>query len=629
MPSLSDHIDRFASTAKSIRSISSSAANSSSSSGNAFTAAVLDTPLGDLIRDVDPSELGLFTLVPPAPLARHSGVREPDSTGPPAEVTRIEVVSATPLRKHPATRRDDAVRPKEPEPEVYAEAALKYLDRYSSIRPMPRAQSQVSAILEQLHEIRQNMESLNDALQQAKTSEPVDRPHSPRTMAHNEEERIQELRERIDQLHKRKEGLQRKRPALRNPMGTPKPTRNSQPPPSSRSPRTDAQEDIFWGTPGGRSRTPARTLQFNDLLVNEQVDLGDVTSSFASPISAVRPTSRSNRPFSFSSPTDDPSIDEPNNVSPEPEHVEEPDPDVTVQPISQDEDIQENEQDEEGDEADEAEKTVMLSKGPSPPPAAPPDLCDESEVEIVPPTPIRPRINAEATTPSRSARKPKVRITNEVERIVMKIWSTVGDIIMPGHPFDTSGNGVQKPPRAKETIKHLQWLSSQTPEPPSPTASSLSSMSGATAGSGQPNVSQILTAHMLLALLSAPPNFSVPLIKLKEVLNAKNAACGGTGVLSGQVSTRVLYGFYIPEIALLHVLVFIPAGDIQRYSAWTDMQHGHVNLQELQYAIVAAFAIHVAVLSTHWDPAKKRPKLRSFEKQYHRTPQALDVHRKV
>lgn len=45
------------------------------------------------------------------------------------ELTRIDVVSATPLRKQPASRRDDVKRPKEFEPEVYAEAALKYLNR--------------------------------------------------------------------------------------------------------------------------------------------------------------------------------------------------------------------------------------------------------------------------------------------------------------------------------------------------------------------------------------------------------------------------------------------------------------------------------------------------------------------
>lgn len=36
----------------------------------------------------------------------------------------------------------------------------------------------------------------------------------------------------------------------------------------------------------------------------------------------------------------------------------------------------------------------------------------------------------------------------------MKIWATVGDLIMPGHPFDVSSSASAgtKPPRAKETM---------------------------------------------------------------------------------------------------------------------------------------------------------------------------------
>ena len=91
-----------------------------------FTRSVLSTPLGDLIRDIDPSELGLFTLVPPPQQQSRVNVQ----SRPPPEITRVEVVSATPLRKHPsAQRRNVLVQPKEPEPEVFAEAALKYIDR--------------------------------------------------------------------------------------------------------------------------------------------------------------------------------------------------------------------------------------------------------------------------------------------------------------------------------------------------------------------------------------------------------------------------------------------------------------------------------------------------------------------
>ena len=34
-----------------------------------------------------------------------------------------------------------------------------------------------------------------------------------------------------------------------------------------------------------------------------------------------------------------------------------------------------------------------------------------------------------------------------------KIWATVGEVIMPGNPFDLNGSGIGvKPPRAKETL---------------------------------------------------------------------------------------------------------------------------------------------------------------------------------
>lgn len=120
MPSLTDHIDRLTSTMKSVKD-SASAISEHNHSGP-FTSAVLSVPLGDLIRDIDPSELGLFTLVPPPRVSTQSG--------PPQEVTRVEVVSATPLRKHPSAQRRDVLFPsKEPEPEIFAEAALKYIDR--------------------------------------------------------------------------------------------------------------------------------------------------------------------------------------------------------------------------------------------------------------------------------------------------------------------------------------------------------------------------------------------------------------------------------------------------------------------------------------------------------------------
>jgi hypothetical protein len=49
---------------------------------------------------------------------------------------------------------------------------------------------------------------------------------------------------------------------------------------------SDPQEDTFWTTPGER-----RTLQFkNELLIDEDVDLANVTSSFSTPVVAFRST---------------------------------------------------------------------------------------------------------------------------------------------------------------------------------------------------------------------------------------------------------------------------------------------------------------------------------------------------
>jgi len=124
MPSITEHIDRLTTTMKSVKASASTITQHNRPS--LFTSHVLTTPLGDLIRDIDLSELGLFTLVPPL----RQQPRVNTQTGAPPEITRVEVVSATPLRKHSsATRRDVLVQRKEPEPEVFAEAALKYIDR--------------------------------------------------------------------------------------------------------------------------------------------------------------------------------------------------------------------------------------------------------------------------------------------------------------------------------------------------------------------------------------------------------------------------------------------------------------------------------------------------------------------
>lgn len=111
---LSEHIDRLSRTARAIKSTIATPTNASFA--GPFTRAVLNTHLGNLIRDIDPSELGLFTLTSLVPVHGHQD-SEP-------EITRVEFTGATPLRKPRLKEKE-----KEAEPEVFANAALKYIDR--------------------------------------------------------------------------------------------------------------------------------------------------------------------------------------------------------------------------------------------------------------------------------------------------------------------------------------------------------------------------------------------------------------------------------------------------------------------------------------------------------------------
>jgi len=121
MPGLSlpDYIELVSSISKSIRA---NVSEPDDHSPGFYTNAVLKTPLGDLIREADPSEAGLFTLVPPSP---YEAGAEEEGPGSATHVTRADLPNATPLR--PRTGRE--IKAQEHEPEVYANAALKFLDR--------------------------------------------------------------------------------------------------------------------------------------------------------------------------------------------------------------------------------------------------------------------------------------------------------------------------------------------------------------------------------------------------------------------------------------------------------------------------------------------------------------------
>ena len=121
MTSLSDQIDRLTRHARAINSAASQTADKRTTV-SVFTRAVLYTQLGDLIRDIDPSELGLFTLLEP-PSANSYDRDTHTSTDP--KITRTRFHGATPLKKRPPRQdKSQAI-----EPEVYAHAALKYIDQ--------------------------------------------------------------------------------------------------------------------------------------------------------------------------------------------------------------------------------------------------------------------------------------------------------------------------------------------------------------------------------------------------------------------------------------------------------------------------------------------------------------------
>jgi hypothetical protein len=92
---------------------------------------------------------------------------------------------------------------------------------------------------------------------------------------------------------------------------------------------------------------------------------------------------------------------------------------------------------------------------------------------------------------------------------------------------------------AKNSL-HLQELCNLPPQLDSPETSSVSTSS--TAQIHSPSLQQILTAYLLVSLLSAPPQYSMPLNKMKDSLAAK-AKSGGISVgMLGQGTSRVLYG---------------------------------------------------------------------------------------
>lgn len=353
---------------------------------------------------------------------------------------------------------------------------------------MPRAYSQVVALLEELQLTR---DSIQETIELLQSNQVTDGP-SIKSMIDSEERSLHHYEKKVDALRKRRDLLttQAKRSSRTAIAG-----KKNAPPPRPITPvvpsRADAEEESFWATPG-RAFT-------SENLLHEQVDIGELSvASMSSPPAPSPSTHKRSIP--------QPLAEVAAKIAEDSQDAcELRDPSPVVEDVI--------------NEILHVEPAATPAGSSSEPPAADIPLTRVPEPE----------------TPGTKAR---LRINTEVERIVAKIWATMGDVIMPGHPYRTAGDG-SKPPRAKQTIAHLQSVSALVPTPSSPSQSSLLS---ANAAPSQPTPHQILTAHLLLTLLSCPPKFSMPLNKLKESLAVKASTGGSAALVAGQGTTRVLYG---------------------------------------------------------------------------------------
>jgi len=313
---------------------------------------------------------------------------------------------------------------------------------------------------------------------------------------------VHELQTRITELKQRKDAaLHRKQPSGQKhsrlgPRTKPALMPKQIPPPSTpvaSSSKADSKEEEFWHTPGAAARTLCFTHEHKsrvDMLTDEELDLANVTASFENSIRSTE-----------------------TNLSQEDDRAR-------LDSIEQ-------------KGGDEPEDTIIL-----PPPLFIPHALSAQEG----------RSETQSTTTIETPRG--LRVNTEVERIIARIWATVGDIFMPGSPYSWD-----HPPKAKELITHLQSFSTAPLSPtPSPRSSpSLSSHSNTTDKPSKPSSQQILISHLLLSLLSSPPHFSMSLRAVKEELAARAQADiskregeearerGAITIVSGQNTTRALY----------------------------------------------------------------------------------------
>ncbi|KAK0485657.1 hypothetical protein IW261DRAFT_739447 [Armillaria novae-zelandiae] len=261
---------------------------------------------------------------------------------------------------------------------------------------MPRAYSQVVALLEEIQLARNGIQETTELLQ---SNQFTDGP-SIKSMIDNEERSFHHYQKKLDALRKRRDLLvtQVKRTSRTTSTGRKStPLRPITPVAPSHA---DEEEESFWATPG-------RAFASENLL-HEQVDIGDLSVASMSSPSVPSPSTRTRR-----------------RSTPQP----------LVEVIEDPQDACES-RDQSSVLEDALDKTIEVAATPAS--RSPEHLAGNVPVAHV----------HEPETPGTNAR---LRVNTEVERIVAKIWATMGDVIMPGHPYRTAGDG-SKPPRAKQTM---------------------------------------------------------------------------------------------------------------------------------------------------------------------------------
>ncbi|KAJ3564323.1 hypothetical protein NP233_g8369 [Leucocoprinus birnbaumii] len=452
MPSLSDHIDHLTKNTKNI-SAAAHRAHISSTRPALFTNAILTAHLGDLIRDVDPSELGLFSLVHP----ERAAVQEK-----PAEIERVNFHGATPLRR-PHPRHDDASRvAKDVDPELYAQAAMKYMDRYKLVRPMPRAQAQVQAILERIPVVRQSIDELNDNFYQLEQTRSSAEPDY-KNQLEEEERRIRDLRARLTELTNKRTALSKAKKShldlAENRSVARKPIASSKPNP---------EEDEFWNTPAAS----ARTFKFtgDNLLMDEKADFGDISTISFSATPVPKTTSNIFTHVAVDLPVENPKrrLFQALDAAPD---IDIPSESPNYNPI-------------------------VSQSPPTREPSENNVLGSAVEAELPLPVPEEP------ASDSRSG----IVITHKVESITSKIWAVMADLVTTAAA--TKGTHIHDKPSARDLMQCLEHMSKVNPS---------DDLASVTNG-GTPTAQQVLTATLLIGLLASSADYSLPLSKVKELL---------------------------------------------------------------------------------------------------------------